>query len=282
MTRIRKTKNKNTSKTTADETSIDDELMTFMSKLPNPSQVMDEDEDSTSGTMSVSSLTISETTDTQQERSHQSGPHVGRGSLTTVQIHSNPNKRPIEETEEDRCQDPELVRETTLDRLNSIKKEIQRPTVEEGRTIQVKKYQRMVPHNIAEQDNILNIEEIDAPAGGSRTVEVNYPPGTYTVSQDIIDYFEGKTSCPPIGLDKAKKDWFRDLWDGLVDPPEDLDIFHFMAIIPSHVKNQEYQRKLAVASNNLYTARFRMRGRSTRSTRSKQQTPYNPPHPEAL
>lgn len=95
-----------------------------------------------------------------------------------------------------------------------------------------------------------------APCVGTQTAPV-YAAKHYTPSHAVIDYLDNPIGIPPIEMGAELRDWYADNWDGLIQPPEDLRIEHFIKGLPDDFTNSAIQRRICIADNNLYTARIK-------------------------
>jgi hypothetical protein len=77
----------------------------------------------------------------------------------------------------------------------------------------------------------------------------------YTVSEGLMNHLLGKTHDLPEGLEEELQLWASDAWNRLMDPPDELESWMFVACCKFIPCNSVRVMKMASAANNLKMAR---------------------------
>lgn len=110
----------------------------------------------------------------------------------------------------------------------------------------------------------------------------SYSSRCYTPSKGVISYLDTLEGVPSFELLSEVRDWHNDCWGGLLNPPANLKIEHFIRSLPESVPNGEAQRRICLAENNLYTANVRHQLMTPKSYRGKKPFSFVIPYPEIV
>lgn len=75
-------------------------------------------------------------------------------------------------------------------------------------------------------------EENPPVPGVSTQTGPSYSSRCYTPSRGVINYLDTIEGAPPFELSSELRDWHNDCWGGLINPPANLRIEHFIRSLP--------------------------------------------------